>query len=233
MQHPVWVILATVLLFASSPASAQFHLFNGVAFEHEVTPNWGYQFETEHRQIVNTGSENRVLFTGAINRQLGKLVSVTPGVRVTPYYGEGPTEVRLFTDFYMNFSPNDGPFTLEGRLRSQYEFELTDEASSAEIAIRPRIGLAYSAGRAFDLVGEVETRYRFDNVDAIVQYRYTFGVSVALSTRVSVESFIRLESDQLPEDNFIVGSVMVTYVLPDERDRDWAYRRPFGRSLLW
>ncbi|PPK86627.1 uncharacterized protein DUF2490 [Neolewinella xylanilytica] len=233
MPHWVRYIFLLAALVRASDLRSQLHLFSGAAFEHEVTPNWGYEFEIEHRQIVNTGAENRVLVTGAINRLIGRYVSVAPGLRITPFYGQDPTEVRIFTDLYLDYPLGDSPLTLEGRLRSQYEFELTERPSSAQVAVRPRIGLACELHETVVVVGEMETRYRFDVIDGITEYRYTLGLSVLLSTRVSVESFIRLDSERKPEDEEVVAGILINYVLPDRRHLDWEYRRPFGRSLLW
>ncbi len=233
MRLSARISLLVATLLTSTEVPGQLQLFSGAAFEHEVSPTWGYELEVEHRQVVNTGSSNRVLVTAAVNRLLANGLSVTPGFRTTPYYGNGPTEIRLFTDINYDYPLGDGPFSLEARLRSQYEFELTENQSLPQIAVRPRLGVVFSAHSTTDLIAEVETRYRFDAIDAITQYRYTFGVSVALSTRLSIESFLRLEQERLPKERVMTTGILLNYVLPDRRHRDWRYRRPFGRSLLW
>lgn len=226
-------LLLLMLSFSLPSVNGQTELYTGVAFEHEVTPTWGYEFEVEHRREVSTGEQNRFLLTAAVNRLLVNRLSVTPGIRVTPHYDGRPTTLRLFTDLNFSYPLWEGPFALEGRLRSQYETEFTETDSQAEIAVRPRLGVVYTFHRTTDLVAEVETRYRFDAVDAISQMRYTLGLSTDISTRVNVEMFIRREAERFPESTFTVGGILLNYVLPDRRHRDWKYRRPFGRSLLW
>jgi hypothetical protein len=229
--------LLTFLLLISTAAKlpGQQQLFTGASFEHEVTQRYGYVLEVEHRQIVNTGRENRVLLLGALNFLLSDWLSVTPGVRVTPDYGEGPTEYRLFTDLNTAVGLGDGPFTLEGRIRSQYERLITSEPFTPEVAVRPRIGLSYELTDHTGFVIEYEARYRFDQRNEFARHRYTLGISQELSTRVSIEAFYRLERDTNVADAVTEPTIglFLEYILPDARDRDWRYRRPFGRSVLW
>ncbi|NJB85481.1 hypothetical protein GGR26_001226 [Lewinella marina] len=229
-------LLLSLLLTLPHWLPAQLNLFSGASFEHEVTPNWGYQFEVEHRQVVNTGDDNRVLLLGAINHRIVGRLDVTPGVRFTPRYDtDEPSTVRLFTDLNFSHPLGEGPFSLEARVRSQYERALADNGSGPEVAVRPRVGIAYQLLEHTGLVAEYEARYRFDTRDAWTQHRYTFGMEQQLSTRISVEAFFRLEREidpPVPETEPTIG-VFLVYVLPDRRDRDWRYRSPFGRSLLW
>ena len=214
---------------------AQHSLFNGVAFEHEVTPRYGYEIEVEHRQLLDRGDENRLLLLFAVNRKWGEHTDVAPGIRLTPRYDpEAPSELRLFTDVNVSRPLGESRLTLEGRLRVQYERRLSGPVLP-EVAIRPRVGVVYRLLEFTSLVGEYEPRYRFDRRREWVRLRYTLGVSQQLSTRVTVESFYRLEgriNQSEPRTDPTIG-VYVSYVLPDRRDRDWRYRRPFGRSLLW
>ena len=216
-------------------AYGQLNLFTGSSFEHEVTPHWGYQFEVEHRQILNTGRENRVLLLGVINRTITQGLNVTPGVRLTPNYGPGETTLRLFTDFNGALPLGESRWALEGRLRSQYERVYTEAGSTPEVAVRPRVGLAFSAHENTTVVSEYETRYRFDTRDEIVEHRFTLAVEQKISTRIGVDVFVRLEREvnqPVPTTQPYVG-IYLLYVLPDKRHRDWRYRSPFGRSLLW
>ena len=234
MPAPTLSILLTLLL-CSSLLNGQLSLFTGSSFEHEVTPRWGYQFEIEHRQLLNTGRENRVLILGVINRVITKGINVTPGVRLTPDYGPGETTLRLFTDLNGALPLGRSRWALEGRLRSQYERIYTEAGSSPEVAVRPRVGVAFTAHANTTLVSEYETRYRFDTRDEIVEHRFTLAVEQKLSTRIGVDLFVRLEREvnqPQPTTQPYVGLYLL-YVLPDERHRDWRYRSPFGRSLLW
>ena len=234
MPAPSLTLFLTLLL-CSPVLTGQLSLFTGSSFEHEVTPRWGYQFEIEHRQILNTGRENRVLILGVINRVITKGINVTPGVRLTPNYGPGETTLRLFTDLNGALPLGDSRWALEGRLRSQYERIYTEAGPSPEVAVRPRVGLAFSAHPNTTLVSEYETRYRFDTRDEIVEHRFTLAVEQKISTRIGLDFFVRLEREvnqAQPTTQPYVG-VYLLYVLPDARHRDWRYRSPFGRSLLW
>ena len=215
--------------------SAQANLFTGASFEHEVTPRWGYEFEVEHRQQVKSGRDNRVLLLAAVNRLLSSGLDLTTGARLTPYYGVDPTVLRLFSDLNYRYPLVTDRLALEARLRSQYERNFTEAGRRNEVAVRPRLGLAVRAAAHTEMVLEAELRYRFDVYDRIVQQRFTLGVEQLLSTRIRLDTFARMERD--PGDS---GSgtqpffgVYLLYVLPDRRDRDWEYRSPFGRSLLW
>ncbi|CAH1000389.1 hypothetical protein LEM8419_01542 [Neolewinella maritima] len=235
MQPLTSRIIVACLILASTVVLGQHSLFTGVSFEHEVTPRYGYEFEVEHRKTLGTGVDNRVLLLFAINRKVGDRVNVAPGVRLTPRYGpQDPTVLRLFTDINYKLSLGESPFSLEGRLRTQYERNINAEAGH-EVAVRPRIGLVYKLLEFTEVVAEYELRYRFDRRNEVVRHRYTFGVGQKVSTRVSVEAFYRLERDANvpePETSPTIG-LYVSYVLPDRRDRDWEYRRPFGRRLLF
>ncbi len=228
-------LLFLLLLGCVGSVPAQLSLFTGPSFEHEVTEKWGYQFQIEHRQLLNTGRESRVLVLASINRLISPSLHVTPGVRLTPDYGPGETTLRFFTDVNGRVALGGSPLELEGRLRSQYERGWTKDGPTAEVAVRPRIGLVYSSGEHTDLVAEYETRYRFDTRDEIVQHRYTLALEQELSTRVGIDFFIRLEREvnQAQPVTLPYVGVYLLYVLPDERERDWRYRSPFGRSLLW
>ncbi|THH41367.1 DUF2490 domain-containing protein [Neolewinella litorea] len=229
----VWIVL--FLLVPLAPLEAQLNFFTGPSFEHEVTPQWGYQFEVEHRQVVNTGRDNRVLLLGAINRLLTDRLDVTPGIRVTPKYDVDPTTVRLFADLNYAYPLGESPLVLEARLRSQYDRSLGSGPVNPEVALRPRVSLVYQMLETTYLIAEYEARYRFDTRDEWTRHRYTFGVEQRLSTRISIDAFFRLERDinqPAPDTEPTVG-LYIVYVLPDERHRDWRYRSPFGRSLLW
>ena len=175
------------------------------------------------------------MILGAINRVITKGLNVTPGVRLTPNYGPGETTLRLFNDFNGALPLGDSRWALEGRLRSQYERIFTEDGSTPEVAMRPRVGLSFSAHDNTTLVGEYETRYRFDTRNEIVEHRYTLAVEQKISTRIGIDFFVRLEREVNqpdPTTQPYVGLYLL-YVLPDARHRDWRYRSPFGRSLLW
>ncbi|MCP9235119.1 DUF2490 domain-containing protein [Lewinella sp. JB7] len=228
--------LLIVFLYWAAPARAQLNLFTGASFERELNGDWAYEFEVEHRQVVGTGRENRALLLLAINRKLGDRMSLTPGIRVTPRYDpDVPTELRLFTDLNYDQPLGEGPFTLESRLRVQYERELAEGAAGHQAAVRPRLGLAYRVLKYTELVTEYEARYRFDRRNEFSRHRVTLGVSQRISTRVGAQAFVRLERDAnvpAPNNEPTVG-VYLTYLLPNARKHDIDYRRPFGRSLLW
>ncbi len=215
---------------------AQLNLFTGVSFEHEVTKRWGYTFEVEHRQELRSGRENRVLLLAAINRQLGDRLNVTPGIRHTPRYGpDGPGEVRFFTDVNYSLPLGDGPFALEGRLRLQHELEWTPDGTVAGSAVRPRVGVAYAANDFLELVAEYEARFRSDLPRSLSRHRWTVGLQQQITSGLSVELFYRIErrTQTAKPDNEPTVGVYLGYVLPDVRDREWKYRRPFGRLLNW
>ena len=233
MQYVFAIFLLSLLLQAHSVAAQQ-DLYVGTSFEHEVTERFGYEFEIEHRQTLSTGVDNRVLLLFAINRNIGKRLNVAPGVRVTPKHGtERPTTLRLFSDLNYRLPIGDR-LTVEGRLRAQYERDI-NVSTSPEVALRPRLGLAYSVAEKTEFVAEYEARYRFDNRDEFVRNRYTFGMSQTVSTRVSVEAFYRFERALNVADPATTRTIglYLSYVLPDRRNREWEYRRPFGRRLLF
>lgn len=235
LKFPVWFIFATMLL-SSGLATAQQSLFTGLAFEHEVTPRYGYQLEIEHRQLLNTGIENRLLLQTAINLLITERFSVTPALRFTPRYDDDPGTIRLQADLNYDLPLGEGKFTLEGRFRSQYAREVGPEADGqARLAVRPRIGVAYQALEHTGLVVEYEARYRFDLRNDFSLHRVTLGLSQKISTRISAQLFYRLErAANVPDIRTepTLG-VYLAYLLPDARERDWQYRRPFGRSLLF
>ena len=230
-----YLFLLLPLLLRAGPLAAQLSLFAGSSFEHEVTERWGYEFQVEHRQLLPTGRENRLLLQVAANRLITPHLNVTPGVRLTPDYGLGETVLRLFTDLNAAVPLGDTPLALEGRLRTQYERVWTEDGAHPEVALRPRLGLVYAPGEHTDIVAEYEIRYRFDDRDEIVEHRHTLALQQAISTRIAVDFFVRLDREvnqPEPTTSPFVGIYLI-YVLPDERRRDWRYRSPFGRSLLW
>ena len=231
-----YLTASLVILFSCAPVAAQHALFSGMAFEHEVTPRYGYQLEVEHRQIIATGDENRTLLQAALNFLLSDRLSITPAVRVTPDYGQGPTTVRLQADVNYRIPLGESPFLIEGRWRTQYQQLVSREKNEAyEMAVRPRVGLAWAVLAHSELALEYEARYRFDRRKEFSRHRVTLGVSQEISTRISTEAFYRLERRANVDDPITEPTIGVylVYVLPDGRKRDWKYRRPFGRSLLW
>ncbi|WP_157974245.1 DUF2490 domain-containing protein [Lewinella sp. IMCC34183] len=228
------LLACTGLLFTAA-LSGQLSLFSGTSFEHEVTPRWGYNFDVEYRQVLPTGQENRFLVLLAANRLVTRGLDVTGGLRLTPYYGTDPTTLRLFTDLNYAYPIGESPWAVELRLRGQYEREFTRDDVRPEVAVRPRLGLAYRLFAHTGLVAEYEFRYRFDVRDEIVQHRYTLVLEQRISTRVNVDAFFRFERE--PSGAGVAAhpyvGLYLLYVLPDRRDRDWRYRSPFGHSLLF
>ncbi|MBB4077863.1 hypothetical protein GGR28_000464 [Lewinella aquimaris] len=230
------LILSLLTLLGATNLTAQLQLFSGFSFERELDTKWAYELEVEHRQTINTGRDNRVLLLLAVNRKISDVLSITPGLRLTPRYDpDVKTELRTFADLNYALPLGKGPFTLEGRLRLQHERDIHENATRHRAAIRPRAGLAYEVLPFTELVAEYEARFRLDRNGQFSRHRYTLGVSQKVSTRISIVSFIRLERKVNVTDpsSQPTMAIYLNYLLPNARDREREYRRPFGRSLLW
>ena len=229
--------LLTTLFWLAAPAlvCAQPLSWNGLAFEHEVSPTYGYVFEAEYRRALESPADGRFLILAAINKNFAEGASITPGLRLEPGNNGDPPTLRLFTDLNYKYDlGDDSPFTLEGRLRYQQDRPLGQDGSQRAVALRPRLGLATTLSDRWSLIGEYEIRYRFDRRDEISRHRYTGGLAFEASERVTVEAFYRIENrvNEGQRTDRIIG-LYLDYVLPDGRERDWEYRRPFGRRVTW
>ena len=223
-----------LLLLIPSLLTAQPLGWAGLAFEHEVTPTWGYFIETEYRRALDSPADGRFLLLLAGNKKFADRTNVAFGARLEPGNNGDPATVRVFTDLNYKYELGEGPFTLEARLRYQQDRPPGQDGSLRSVALRPRLGIATTLNDQWTLVTEYELRYRFDSRDEVSRHRYTGGLAYKVSDRVTLEGFFRVENrvnaDQ--RTDHIIG-LYLDYVLPDRRERDWKYRRPFGRRVIW
>jgi hypothetical protein len=219
-----------ILLFA------QLESWNGVSFEHEVGPKWGYVIEAEYRWPFDGFTDGSALFLLAGNRALAKNLSITFGSRFEPGRSGGLGTIRLFSDLNYKLPLGETPFTLESRLRYQQDRPPGADGSLRRVSIRPRLGVAADISNTLSAVAELEGRYRFDSRNEWARRRYTFGLEYTLTERLKMELFyrqeLRINSSVLQVPDRIVG-LYLDYTLPDDRNRDWKYRHPFGRSVTW
>lgn len=229
MRHLILLLLFFPFCLAAQPLS-----WTGLAFEHEVNPGWGYVIETEYRRAIASEGNARFLFLLAGNRKFAKNASITFGGRLEPANNGDPAALRGFTDLNYKYPLGESPFTLEGRLRYQQDRSLGEDGSSRRVAIRPRLGLATALSEKWEVVAEYEIRYRFDSRDEVSRHRYTGGLAYKISDRVTAEAFYRIENrvNAGQRTDHIIG-LYLDYTLPDRRERDWKYRRPFGRRVTW
>ncbi|WP_116105125.1 hypothetical protein [Lewinella sp. IMCC34191] len=150
-----YLFLLLLLLLRAGLLPAQLSLFAGSSFEHEVTERWGYEFQVEHRQLLTTGRENRLLLQVAANRLISPNLNITPGARLTPDYGLGETVLRLFTDLNAAVPLGDTPLALEGRLRTQYERVWTEDGRASGGCPTPPPRFGVRAGGAYGHRGGV------------------------------------------------------------------------------
>jgi|GEM_PF-6405884 hypothetical protein len=227
--------LTVLLCFFPLLLSAQTESWNGVAFEHEVNPDWGYVIETEHRRSLTGDPEATFLFLLAGNRRLANNLSITFGTRFEPpAHGDNGT-LRLFTDLNYKLPLGDTPFTLESRLRYQQDRPPGEDGSLRRVSIRPRVGVATKLADRLGLITEFESRFRFDSRDEWSRVRYTAGLEYVVSDRLQLELFWRQEDriNSGPNRSTTIFGLYLDYTLPDDRDREWKYRRPFGRKVTW
>jgi hypothetical protein len=81
----------------------------------------------------------------------------------------------------------------------------------------------------------MEGRFRLDSWDEWSRVRQTYGIGYTLSDRLTLDIFFRREkriNQASPRTDHIIG-LYADYTLPDGRDREWKYRKPFGRRLIW
>ena len=227
----LFTILLCILL--SSPLICQTEIWNGLSFEHEVTETYGYDIVLEYRRAADDFRDGQYVITGATNYALGKGFDIAPAARL--YVNRGDfNEFRLMTD--LNYSRElVGPFTFESRLRVQHDRPLGADGTLRQTALRPRGTLIAKVLDNVSLFTEYEARYRFDTRNEWSRNRYTSGVEWRLSSRVAVDAYFRIEDDinEGPRERTHIFGIYALYVLPDPREREWDYRRPFGRSFLW
>lgn len=223
-----------LLLLSSFGLFAQSLSWTGVAFEHEVNPVWGYVIEAEYRRAIGTPADARGLFLLAGNRKFAKNTSLTFGTRLEPANNGDPATLRVFTDLNYKYQIGDSRFTLESRLRYQQDRPPGENGNLRRVSVRPRLGVAAKLSDQWSLVAEYEMRYRFDGRNEISRHRYTGGLAYKISDRFTVEGFYRVENrvNAGQRTDRIIG-LYLDYVLPDNRKRDWDYRRPFGRRVIW
>lgn len=208
--------------------------WSGVAFEHEVTKRFGYEFEVEYRRDFSRASDGRYYLLGAVNWQLTELLDLAVGGRYEPKRGKEVADSRLFSDLNASLPLGDGPLTLTGRLRYQYDFEPGAEVTGGNHRVRPRLGLSWEIAKGVSLVGEAERRYDL-TIQRWIRRRLTVGPELAISDRIGLSAYYRNQLDfgNEPKNTSHIVGVYLSYVLPDGRDREWKYRRPFGRRILW
>ncbi len=215
--------------------TAQAESWTGASFEHEVTPDWGYALDLEYRTAFTAPSDGSYLFLLAGNRRIGKKMSITGGTRYELGRKGAASTWRVFSDFNGKLPIGNSPFTLESRLRYQQDRPPGERGSLRRVSLRPRLGLATDLGKRLSGVIEYEGRYRFDQKNEWSRLRWTTGLSYELSDRIKLEAFYRQErriNAMTPRTDKIVG-LFLEYTLPDQRKRNWDYRRPFGRQVTW
>lgn len=228
------LVLLSFFLF-SCHLAAQTESWTGLSFEHEVSKNWAYIVETEHRRSLTASPDGTFLFLVAGNRPLANNLSITGGFRFEPAANGEAGTFRMFSDLNYKYPLGESPFTLEGRLRYQQDRPVGESGSLRRVAVRPRIGLVTRLSESFSLIGEFEGRFRFDRRDEWSRVRYTAGLEYKASDRLNLELFWRQEdriNQASPRSTMILG-LYADYTLPDDRSRKWKYRHPFGRSLTW
>ena len=222
-----------LLLFLNIPLllAAQFEQWTGVAFEHEVTANWGYEFVGEYRRSLSDGGNGKAQALFAANRKLTGFADLDGGLRYRIPNAGRADELRLFADLNLEQQLGDGPLTLTGRLRYQQDRFPGEDGASRQVALRPRGGCELALVGPLRLFAEAEFRYRFDERDRWVRRRLTAGPAWDITDRHTLELFYRNQhdfGDGQPGTTHIAG-LYLAYVLPDRRERDWEYRRPFRR----
>lgn len=225
--------LAVVII--SNSLSSQTESWTGVSFEHEVSKKWAYALETEHRRSLSAAPEGTFLFLLAGNRELTDFANLTFGSRFEPAANGDLNTFRLFTDLNTKLPLHGTIFTLESRLRYQQDRPLGADGSLRRVSLRPRIGLAAEITERISIAGDFEGRFRFDQRNEWSRVRYTCGVEIKANERLNLEIFWRMEdriNQAAPRTTTIYG-LYIDYTLPDDRERKWKYRRPFGRSLNW
>lgn len=227
--------LTTLLLFLPLLCFAQTESWNGVAFEREINPNWGYVIETEHRRSLSGAPEGTFLFLLAGNRRLADNLSITFGTRFEPpAHGDDGT-LRLFSDLNYKLPLGNSPFTLESRLRYQQDRPPGEDGSLRRVSIRPRGGVATELSDRLGLIAEMEGRFRFDSRNEWSRVRFTAGVEYVVTDRLQLELFWRQEDriNSGPDRSTTIFGLYLDYTLPNDDDREWKYRRPFGRKVTW
>lgn len=224
-----------LLLLSYSVLYAQSESWNGLSFEHEVSPDWGYAFELEYRTPFSAATSGSYLFLLAGNRKLAKNLSLTAGSRYELGRKGEPSTLRVFSDLNFKLPLGQGPFTLESRLRYQQDRPPGEDGSLRRVAVRPRLGLALELTEKVSAVAEYEGRFRFDQRNEWSRLRWTTGLAYTASDRVAVEVFYRQEQriNVASERTDKIIGLYLDYTLPDRRKRDWDYRHPFGRQVTW
>lgn len=223
-----------VILLWAGPLVAQLSQWTGATFEHEVTPVYGYALRAEYRAPYEFYGQGTALLTAALNRKLTQQLALVPGVRWTPAQRGEFGELRFFVDLDVEFPWSLGPVSFEGRLRYQQDRPVGEDGSLRQVAIRPRLATVIELSERLNVALEYEYRYRFDALNRGERDRYTGGLVYTFSERTAVELYYRYEDRLLPgEGNRRIVGLYLDYVMPDKRERDWKYRRPFGRRLNW
>ena len=226
-------VLWIILICTSVLDAQEEELWVGSSFEHEVTPYWGYDIVTEYRYALGAAAQGEYLLTFGVNRYVADNLSVTVAGRYEIPRG-GTQEFRLLSD--LDYSRRlVGPFSFDTRLRLQTDRPIGADGGGRQVALRARGGLVTKLAEYLDVVFEYEGRYRFDTRNEWSRLRYTAGLEWRITDATALEVYYRLQDD-INEGRDLrtpIYGVYLAFVLPDDRDRDWDYRRPFGRSFLW
>ena len=225
--------LVTTLLCLTGAVNGQSEIWTAVNFEHEVTEHWGYDLGGEYRRNASRASDGSYYLLAAANRTFLQSFSVALAGRYQ-IPRDDPQEFRLMGD--LNYRRDlMGTLALNTRLRLQTDRPVGEDGSGREVAFRQRVALKLGVTDRIDLATEFESRYRFDVRNEWSRLRYTAGIVYAVTPRFEIELFYRIDDDinQGGDERTPIYGLYGVYVLPDGRDRDWTYRRPFGRQILW
>jgi len=214
---------------------AQTESWNGLSFQHEVTPKWAYVLEVEYRRPLEQASRGSYLFLLAGNRKLAKNLSITAGSRYELGRRGQSSTLRFFSDLNHKLPLGQGPFSLETRIRYQQDRPPGEDGSLRRVSLRPRLGLAVKLSPKLEGIAEYEGRYRFDRRNEWSRLRWTTGIAYTASDRVSVEAFYRQEQriNAHPGRTDKIIGLYLDYTLPDRSSKDRKYRHPFGRKVTW
>lgn len=230
-----FILLVAILSVAT--LAAQLEAWQGVSFEHEVNPRYGYVLEVEYRSTFKDYGRGEYLFLGGLNRKLGREFNLTVASRFQNGGPEDPAEIRLLADLNFSRKLGETPLTLKARFRSQRDWPLNANTEFPTTDIRPRAGLDCRLNDRLTAFLEYEGRYQLDQRRREwTRVRYTGGLEFELTDQLNLELFYR-EEDRINNGegsnrtDKIVG-LFLGYTLPDDRERDWKYRQPFGRDLF-
>lgn len=232
MRNNLLPLLPLLFITTLAPAlRAQTELWTGMSFEHEVNPRFGYAFEGEHRAPVGNFVNGETLLHAIGNVFLGEGLNGALGTRYQARRGDGD-EYRVWADLNLKRELGDGPWTLATRLRYQQDRLTTGESEGRQNAFRALGAVTYTLTDGLDLAAEYEVRYRFD-LGGWERWRYTLGVEIALADNLDLDVFYRLDDPVMESGRVPIVGLFIAYVLPDRREREWDYRRPFGRRFIW